>query len=333
VEWSDLDARARGLATRLLGRKRLEALARAADLDAAAAELARRGLIPLPIGGASPATLEEELRRTAAARLRTLSRWCGERSGALAALHEEESRRSLRALLRGAAAGAPPERRLAGLIPTPELPERALRELARQPTPAAVALLLAAWGSAYGPPLLAEAGRAQPDLLAVETALARAFAARLLRAARQGGKELAARVRETIDLENAAAALLLAGAGGDARAEASFLPGGDRLSREGFLAAAAAPDRSEAALRLARAFRGTPFAAVLTEGPAALEAEILRIRLRTLAAAARRQPLGPSPFLLYLLRLRAELADLRKILWGIALGVPRERLARELVTP
>jgi hypothetical protein len=35
----------------------------------------------------------------------------------------------------------------------------------------------------------------------------------------------------------------------------------------------------------------------------------------------------------WLLRLRAELLDLRKVLWGIAFGVPRERLARELVTP
>ena len=167
----------------------------------------------------------------------------------------------------------------------------------------------------------------------MESALGQTFAARLVRAARRGGNELAASASETIDLENASAALLLAGAGRDMSAEDAFLAGGNRLSRADFLAAAAAPDRATAAGRLGQVFRGMPLAAAFEGEPAALEAEILGIRLRGLAAAARRRPLGPAPFLLYLLRLRAELLDLRKVLWGIALGVPRERLARELVTP
>lgn len=303
MQWSDLDARARGLATRLLGRARLESLARAADLDTAAAELARLGLIPLPAGGASPANLEEGLRRTAAARLLVLARWCGDRESALAVLYEEEDRRSLRSLLRAAAAGAPPELRLAGLIPTPGLPEKALRELARQATPAAMAVLLVAWGNPYGPPLLEEAERPHPELFALESALEQVFTERLSRAARRGGRELKAWARETIALESALADLLLA------------------------------EDRAEAVRRLSHDFRRTPFAEVFEGEPAELETEILKIRLRALAAAARRRPLGPAPYLLYLLRLRAELLDLRKVLWGIALGVPRERLARELVTP
>lgn len=303
MQWSDLDARARGLATRLLGRARLESLARAADLPAAAAELARLGLVPLAAGGASPSLLEEGLRRTAAARLLVLARWSGDRESALALLYEEEDRRSLRALLRGAAAGTPPEMRLAGLIPTPALPEKALRELARQPTPAAVAVLLVAWGNPYGPPLLAEAERPHPELFALESALGQVFTERLLRAARRGGWELKTWVRETIELESSLAVLLLA------------------------------EDRAEAARHLGHTFRGTPFAAAFEGDSSELETEILGIRLRALAAAARRRPLGPAPFLLYLLRLRAELLDLRKVLWGIALGVPRERLARELVTP
>jgi vacuolar-type H+-ATPase subunit C/Vma6 len=43
-------------------------------------------------------------------------------------------------------------------------------------------------------------------------------------------------------------------------------------------------------------------------------------------------PLGPAPLLAYALRLRAEMIDLRRIIWGVALAVPRAALTRDLVT-
>jgi vacuolar-type H+-ATPase subunit C/Vma6 len=334
VVWDDLNARARGLSVHLLTRGQIATLAESADLADLAAALERLGFACPPPPTA--AALDLGLRRKAAAFLRILSRWCGRRKPALAAVFEDEDRRSLRALLRGAVAGAPAEQRLAGLVPTPELPERALRELARQPSAAAVADLLAVWGNPYGAAIREEASRPYPDLFRLETALNRCFAERAAAAARRGGRELAAYVRLAIDLENAVSALFLADAGPDVPPEAGFLEGGERLSRQEFAAAAGTASRAAAGRRLARSFAGTPFAAVFArprEGVERLEAEILAARLRQQAAAARRRPLGPAPLLSFLLRLRAELIDLRRVVWGTVLGLPRRRLVEGLVTP
>ena len=147
ARWEDLATRARGLATHLLGRADLDGLARAESLDALADVLRARGFLPAG-GPATPGALELAVRRMAGARLAVLAAWGHARNTLLAVVFEDEDRRSLRALLRGAVRAAPPEERLAGLIPTPGLPERALAELAGQPTPGAIAALLTAWGSA-----------------------------------------------------------------------------------------------------------------------------------------------------------------------------------------
>lgn len=331
--WGDLDARARGLATHLLRHSELEALAQAPD-RAALAEALRRHGFPVEEGETQAAALELALRRVAAARLRVLARWSGVRVEALTVLFEDEDRRSLRALFRGAVQGAPAGDRLAGLVPTPTLPERALRELAAQTKPAAIAALLTAWRNPYGSALLPFATAEQPDLFRLELLLNRTFAARALRATRGAGL-LAAYVRETIDLENAYTALVLATEGKDITPKDAFLPGGERVSIAAFEVAAAAGDASEAVRRLAASFAGTAVGRALAacaDDPAQLEEAVLRARVRALVHATRTAPLGPAPLLAYTLRLRAEMIDLRRIIWGVALAVPRAALTRDLVT-
>ncbi len=340
VVWDDVNARARGLATHLLDRIRLERLAGSSDLPTLAAELDRLGYGPAAppdrsASGVSAAAVELALRRGAAARLRTLRRWCGGRVARLAVLFEDEDRRSLRALLCGAVAGVSPDLRLAGLIPTPGLPVKALDELARQETPAALSVLLVAWGNPYGPVLLDEAGRAHPDLLLLDLALNRRFAERALRAAR-GSRDLLAYVRQVIDLENASSALVLAGGRSDLAPNDFYLPGGVRPDLPEFIRAAAAGDHSEAAGILAGAFKGTPFGNIFlrcAREPGEVEPEILRARIHEQAQAARRAPLGPAVLLGYALRLRAEAMDLRLIAWGLALGVPRGSIVTSFVGP
>jgi hypothetical protein len=46
----------------------------------------------------------------------------------------------------------------------------------------------------------------------------------------------------------------------------------------------------------------------------------------------RREPLGPAPVLRYALMLRAQTLDLRRIIWGLSLGVPGALLGEGLVT-
>ncbi len=335
ARWEDLATRARGLATHLLGRAELDALARAAGLDALGDALRARGFLPAQ-GPMTPEALELAVRRMAGARLHVLAAWGRARNALLAVVFEDEDRRSLRALLRGAVRGAPPDERLAGLIPTPGLPERALAELAGQPTSGAIAALLTAWGSAYGSALLPDAAAAHPDLLTLEYRLNRLFASRALRGARAArSRGLNEFVRETIDLENACTALVLAGAEPDAPPQPAFVEGGRRLSVAAFRDAVAAPDAGDAARRLSAVLGSDPLAAVFARAasdPAAIEEALLRQRIAAQGAAARRNPAGSASVLHYVLRLRAEVLDLRRVIWGVMLRAPRGEIAAALVS-
>jgi vacuolar-type H+-ATPase subunit C/Vma6 len=333
--WGDLDARARGLGTHLLTRQQMDALTAARDLTELADGMRAAGL-PADDAVASAAGLELAARRAAAAALRVLAGWVGARASVLAVVFEDEDRRSLRALARGAAQHAAPEARMSGLVPTPSLPERALAELSRQPSVAAVAALLAAWGDPYAAALRDVAAAAHPDLLKIELAVNRTFAARALAAARRGRSgELVAYVRETTDLENAAAALILAGQGKDIVPKEVFLAGGARVDIGVFERAVATGDAVAAArllgaalapARVAQAFGGD------AAGIASIEGTLLRLRIADLHAARRRSPLGPAPLLEYALRLRAQVLDLRRIIWSVALAAPRPELLAALVT-
>jgi vacuolar-type H+-ATPase subunit C/Vma6 len=223
----------------------------------------------------------------------------------LAPVFDEEDHRSIRAALRGAAAGAPPEERRAGLIPTPSLGERALEELTRQPTPAAVAALLTAWDHPLASAILTEARREQPDLYILESALDAAFAARAESAARKGDAALRDFVRITTLTQRAFTALLS--------------PEPDQ---------ALAPLRAESpGTPLGRALSvGTPHAETIER--AALETQLIAQR-----RLARTEPLGLGPVLYFLVRLRAELRDLGRIAWGVALDAPRAMLADGVISP
>jgi vacuolar-type H+-ATPase subunit C/Vma6 len=335
--WDDLNARARGLGTHLLSRPQLEGLARQPDLPSLADGMRRFGIVTEEEGApVIPEHLELAIRRWAAASLRILARWAGRRSEALPTLFEDEDRRSLRAILRGAVHGSSAERRLAGLVPTPALPERALLELARAPTASAVATLLAAWRHPYAEPLAPAIRTTQPDLFALELALARAFADRAVRAARRAGDARLLRfARETIDLENAMSAVVLTVHGKDVVPKDVFLPGGDRISIVAFEEAIAFGEPGAAGARLAVALGDSPIATVLRQAardPALLEDDLLRARLHELARRVRQAPLGALPVLWFGLRLRAQVVDLRRIVWAVTLGAPRGAMVEDLVT-
>jgi vacuolar-type H+-ATPase subunit C/Vma6 len=327
LTWGDLNARARGLGTHLLSPARIVTLAGSADLRALADAMRTSGFELANDVESSAEDLELAVRRFAAAALRTLERWYGGRADALAVVLEDLDRRSLRAMLRGAAQGAAAPLRLAGAVPTPSLPERALAELARQPTVSGFAALLTAWKHPYGSALFPEAASAHPDLFRLELVLNRTWAARSLRSARRGGRvgPLIEFVRLTIDVENALTALVFAGAG---RAEApkdGFLPGGLVLPITAFEHAVTTGDAPACAARLAVAFGKTPLAAALRGGAhdlVGLEASLLEAQIAMLRDEQRRDPLGAGSVLLFVLRLRAQVAELRRIIWGIALSAP-----------
>jgi vacuolar-type H+-ATPase subunit C/Vma6 len=249
-------------------------------------------------------------------------------------LFEDEDRRSIRNLLRGVVQGASVSARLTGLIPTRDLPERALEELAEQHTTLAVADLLATWGSPYGQALLKRTVEAPRDLLRLETAVNRCFAIRSSEAARRADGHLRAYVQQLVDLENAWAALLLAGQPDDVNRETVFLDGGRELTQSLFDAVVAEPEPPRAADRLAELFGASPLAPVFADYEVTrrrLEDEALISLIGHYTGEARRDPLGLAFAIAYVLRLRAESLDLRRIIWGVALHAPGATIVSAMV--
>lgn len=334
MPWDEVNARVRGLATHLLRPERAPELAAAGDLPDLVHRLEGAGYrLVLEPGPVTAANVESAIRRLAASRLRLLARWCGSRAAAVAVIFEEEDRRSLQALIRGTVAGTAPEARLGGTLPTTSLPLRALEELARQPNLRAVGALLAAWGNPYAIVLHGVEGFEHPDLLRIEMRLSRQFAQRARDAARAGDRALHAHVGDAVDLENAWAALLLAGDGGDVDPSECFIPGGDRITPAVFERVATAPERAEASRRLARAFGSRPMGRALARAAdrlPELDDELLAAQLDERRAAARLDPLSSAPLLAYALALRAESRMLGRLVWGVALGMPAPVLAADL---
>lgn len=320
----------------LLGRAALDALCRAPDLGALAAGLRRDGVLSGSTAASASATaLELAIRRWGAAQLRILARWLGGRALALPLVFEAEDLRSLRAIFRGVAGHVPAERRLAGLIPTPTLPERALQALAAAPTSGAASALLSVWRHPWAGAIAAAGAVGEVDLFALETALAQASAATAVeRAARSGDGVLRALVRDAIDVENALTALVLSIGKKDVEVDRQFLPGGGRLSLAAFREAILAGGPQPAGRRLARAFEGTPVARLFSlraDDPATLEVELRDHCLRDLARRSHRAPLGPVTLLWFTFRLRTQMLELQRIVWAVALGAPRLPLAGSLV--
>lgn len=324
VRWEDVDARARGLTSHLLSPETLAALAGLRTLQELSRALAGEGLLPEEVPAASAAALDLALRRWAAGEVKMARRWLGSRTEVIAVAVEAEERRSLRALVRGAAAGVHAEARLTGLVPTPTLPERLLREMATRSSIRDQAALLVASGHPAGPALLAAATATEPDLFAVELAISRAFARRATLGARRGGKFLRAYVEDLIDAENCRTALLLVQGAGTEPPGPAFIPGGRRVSLERFTTAATAAAAAVGARILGEIFDRQPEAEALlrhaTE-PAALETVMGRVETDRLRQAARLDPLGPAPILLYFRRLEAQMVSLGELVWALDLGV------------
>lgn len=317
-----LTARARGLSTHLLPRATLELALGAPDLETLARILRDAGL-PLGTGHAAAfESLELAARRWAAAELGRLARWMPERSGMAELLFADEDRRSVRAMVRGAAAGAAADLRLAGLIPTTRLPERLLKELARQTSVKTVAALLVAWQHPLGPGLLDAATADEPDLFMAERALTVAHLASLRAAAKQVGSGLRAWTAESIDLENVRTALALAARVPADELAAALHPGG--LVPAAWIGKAAGIEGLDARVEaLAALMPVGPIADALRRyGVDAVEIDdaLLAARLVVLHRRARLDPLEPVTVLQFALRLRAQVTVIRQAIWRLALG-------------
>lgn len=322
--WDDVIARVRGLNTHLLSPRDLEELAALNSHSAVARRLAQSGYPSADAAPVSADSLETSVRRTAAARMDLVARWCRGRVSLLRVIFEDEDRRSLRQIVRGIVEGAPPDHRLGGVIPTPALPERALRELARSESVAALGALLAAWGHPMAPLILAAGAARRPALLPLEVSLARRFAERALAAARRD-HHLRRFVSETIDLENIWSCTILAGGSPDLRVEDCVVPGGTCITPVVMHRAVEQADAAGALEVLAKTLGDCRVAEALRRGaaePWELERLVLAARRRDQREHMLLAPLSSAPILVYLLGLRLEVYALQQLIWGLALGAP-----------
>jgi vacuolar-type H+-ATPase subunit C/Vma6 len=305
-------ARARGLVTTVVSGDALTAIDRARDALELAAALARAGLT-LPAGIGDPGT-PDTIDRLAGTRVASDLAILARRTDALAVLALDEDRRSLRAIVRGLAAGVAADRRLMGTVPTETLPAPLLAALAGSTSVAELAALLARRRHPFATALAST--RTPIDLLEIELALAQRFAEH----PRPRDRALRTYLTQMIDAENTAAALLLAARGSDVELDHAFLAGGLRVDRGTFTTAAAGPlDMSRR--RLATALARTPLAhALFAAEPAALEDAALAWQLATQLHLRRTEPLGLAPAVYLVLRRRDEARHLRRAAWRVALG-------------
>jgi vacuolar-type H+-ATPase subunit C/Vma6 len=332
-----LVARAKGLASRLVPRQTLETLAAVDKLDAFVQSVTRLGMAIEPIGDSADVFfVEQAIARTASRHLWTLYRWQESAPGVLDVFAAHQDRRSLRALLRGAAAGAPPEVRVRGLVPTPLLPVRSLTELARQPSPSAVVQQLFLLAHPDAPRLLPLVQTSHINLLAIDTTLLAGFADGARRVASRADEPLREFVGMLIDAGNAENALLIAGEPVDVDRSTLFVLGGRWLSLDAFLAVARAASLQHAVAALTGAIGRSPLAlpipGIATDLADVDRAFVVAI-LRWLARASRLDPLSSAPLLRLLLLVEAQSRDLRALAWGATLGTPPSLRMQQLVTP
>jgi len=339
MDWGAANARARGLATHLLSREGLLRAAGAGTWSAAARSLVGSGFPARERDLVSREDFDRAAGRIAAGRLGLLGRWLGSERGALAVIYEDEDRRSIRRLLRGAVQGVSPDARLLGLIPTPDLPERLLFRLSRAPSFDRLVAVLLRSGHPAGPALVPAAGsrrtREPPTLWRSEVALGRLFATRATRAARRAGSPVRRFVALLIDLENAWSLLARADWGAGVTPDDLFLDGGRTLDRGSFVrlsALAGLPDTI--GRELAGRFAATPLSRLFADPPAVahFEDRAAGALIAWQRAEARTDPLSAASLLEVLLRIRGEAHDVRVVVFAVDLGAPPQMIEPSLVS-
>ena len=330
----DINARARGLRTHLLPASDLERLARTTSLSALQREFAGLGYVRAD-APATPASLEKAIRRHAAAQMGLLDRWCGDdRRATLAVIFEDEDRRSIQAILRGAEQGTASEVRMAGLVPTTNLSERALQTLSGQPTPADVVRMLVLWSHPFGAPLVGAASGSRPSLFEIEVALQRAFACRASAHAHEGGGQLVEYVEQVVDVMNAWSALLHFVERDPSIVDLTFVEGGRWLARDVFRKLMSLETIRDLEKRLAWVLRKSALASAFrdeSDDLVELESTVARAQINWQNRAARVDPGGAAPLIGFAIELRAEVLNLRRIIWGVALRAPAALIQADTV--
>lgn len=327
-----VNARVRGMSSRLLGADVFQAALAARDFRAFTSVLAQS-----PYG---PALEEAQTRGTGLSAVdRALARDFHQTTRSMLSFADGEPRRMIAALLRrydvedlkavarAKHAGRAPDEMGETISGAGDLRPALLQALVSAPDLPSAAQALAIAKHPLGPPFVraARAYASDGDLHAFEVTLDKAYFASLVDTAEERGTPEAfrAHVRREVDAANLRTALKIVGRGGDLGT--FFMPGGKEVSREEFLQLAAQGVEGLSQLRTAT------FSAVSDAKDRAGAEVAIRASLDAAArTAALRDPLGIGVVLRYLRAKETEAAKLRLLARGAYYGVPRSELEKEL---
>jgi vacuolar-type H+-ATPase subunit C/Vma6 len=194
--------------------------------------------------------------------------------------------------------------------------------------------MLALWNHPLGIPLVAAASGPHPSLFEIEVELQRAFARRASARAHQGGSQLVEYVEQVVDVMNTWSALLHFVERDPAIVDMTFVEGGRWISRDVFHKLMTLETRPQVEKRLAWELRksalGNAFQGEI-EDLAQLEGTMLRAQIDWQNRAVRVDPSGAAPIIGFAIELRAEVVNLRRIIWGVALEAPAALIQAEMV--
>jgi len=242
---------------------------------------------------------------------------------------------NLRLILRGKHAGRPDGEIIENLVPAGGLSEVALKELVAQPDVPGVAAALAGLDHPFAGALAGGMGGYQDsrDLLALELHLDRFYAAYGLSKARGRGQSqdvLRRLLQAEIDATNVKTALKLQRAGQLSEDERMrfFIPGGRLVGDQLFLALAD-PATAEQGLHGLRV-QGFPVRGRVDD-LAGFERELELALIHAQTSLYRGDPLALDVVIGYLALKYNEVVNLRLIARGKALGIPRDRIRKEMI--
>jgi V/A-type H+-transporting ATPase subunit C len=243
---------------------------------------------------------------------------------------------NLKTILRGHEAGVAPDLIIEALSPAGELDENALRAMVRQTDPLAVATFLSGLNPAYGWIVHAALGTlaAHHNWTTFEIALDNAFMAqRLGMLHRDAENDVVLReyLRHEIDASNVMCVLRLRREHGE-----SAVLAGDAVLRGGnlplaWLVSLAGAQRDEEALAL---LRSSPFGGALAAGDTLNLEQVQRAVDLALERKGvsyfQRDPLSIATAIGFVTAKRVEASNIRLIGQGLALGMAREEIEKEL---
>lgn len=346
-DYGYMNARLRGMRSRLLHRDLLDRLTEAQDLHQLVQELMQTeyaaDLEEAFIHGRGANEVGEALRLNLVRTYRKVFGFMNEEAADICStVLGRWDVFNLKTILRGKHVHLSNAEIADGLLPVGALALADLEGLVRQPDIRAVVDTALTWKLAEGLPLregFAQYGRTG-DLAAFELALDRyysAWAASRLRVGHQN-HALARRILSIqIDIQNLLMVLRAARANLDhAEAERYFLAGGADVALDLYVRLAAMSDVDE----ILDGLRGTRFGAILEEAAERyLETQSISVFERALEDYLTRKaialggtdPLGVGIPLAYLWSKNNEVTNVRIIARGIAMGMPTDRMRRELI--